>query len=97
MKQKILFLLMVILLSGQADLRAGTCTGSANCRACSNCSQCGHCAKRGGSCGVCENSNRDDFTFSRKKEHSFWNPNWTWIIVGVLGLYILTNNNKRGK
>ncbi|MET0464066.1 MAG: hypothetical protein ABW007_12970 [Chitinophagaceae bacterium] len=97
MKQKLIFLLMVTLLSGQTSLHAGACTGSSNCSACSNCSQCGHCAKRGGSCGVCENNESIVSPSPRKKDSSFWHPGWTWIIVGVLGLYIITNNSKKNK
>jgi hypothetical protein len=32
------------------------CTGSTNCKACTTCSSCKFCSKKGGTCGVCDQS-----------------------------------------
>ncbi|WP_081711695.1 hypothetical protein [Flavobacterium enshiense] len=88
-------LLFVIFVISTSPVLAGRCTGSSNCKACTSCSSCKHCNRDGGSCGVCDGGSMG-FASGHSNSSGNKDTNWTpWIIVGILGGYILLQKSKK--
>jgi hypothetical protein len=88
-----LFLLTSILFP--LTLKAGKCTGSANCGACTTCNFCKHCNGGGGTCGVCGGGDKESYGKSSpdaNKSHT-----GLYIVVALIIIWWISAFSDPGK